>query len=188
MIRTLVALVFLVCLAPLAGFADVITFSGSGSSGTIDPGQPFFYNFDGNNDWGVPGINNGLATWNSSLPINSFTIMFDLPGGVTIDANDLGTNCNGGPSSGTVFCAAPYTQPWSVTSLTGNSITFTAQNGGDILTNGDQFFINIFFTGDATGSSFSGEWESSVPEPGSFLLFGSGLVAVAGVLRRRRLW
>ena len=65
--------------------------------------------------------------------------------GISIDAADIGTNCNGDASSGIVFCASPYDQPWDVTALSSNSITFMAQQNGDFLTNGDAFFINIFF-------------------------------------------
>jgi PEP-CTERM motif len=183
-------LLFILTMSLMPAFADNISFSGSGMSGTIAPGQPFAYNFDGaafEPDWGVPGVGGGLATWNGPT-IGGFTITFDLPAGVSIDAADIGTNCNGGATSGTVFCASPYDQPWDVTALSGNSITFTAQqNGGDLLTNGDQFFINIFFAGgDPNGASFTGNW-AVVPEPGSMVLFGSAVLGLAGVLRRKRL-
>ena len=187
MLRKLAFLLCLVVVASPALFAD-ITFSGSGSSGTIAPGQPFNYNFDGNFDWGVPGVGNGLATW-SGPTIDGFTITFSgLPRGVGIDPGSLGSGCNGGFSGGTVFCASPYSQPW-VATLSNNdtSITFMAQSGGDLLTNGDQFFVNIDLTGNANGAAFSGTWQEPVPEPGSMVLFGSGAFALVGVLRRKML-
>jgi hypothetical protein len=185
-LRKLSLLLCLVVVASLSAFAD-ITFSGSGMSGNIPPGQPFAYDLDGLSDWGVPGIGGGLGTW-SGPTVDAFTISFSLPAGVTIDPLDIGSNCNGGSGGGTVFCASPYDQPWLVTALNANSITFTAQSGGDLLRDGDQFFINIFFTGgDAGGAPFAGTWVSPVPEPGSMVLFGSGFLAVVGVLRRKLL-
>ena len=55
--------------------------------------------------------------------------------------------------------------------------------GGDLLINGDPFFINIFFTGgDPNGASFSGDWVTPVPEPSGLVLFGSGILALAGIV------
>ena len=179
-------LMFCVVLAAVAtASAGSISFTGSGTSGTIDPGQPFAYDSDGLPDWGVPGVSGGLATW-SGPPVDGFTINFDLPQGISIDPMDLGTTCDGTASGGTVFCSSPFGQPWDVESLTANSITFQAPDG-EVLTNGDPFFINIFFTGgDPAGASFSGEWETSpVPEPNSLLLMGSGVLGIMAVLRRK---
>src|ERR1035441_45503 len=69
-----------------------------------------------------------------------------------------------------------------------DSSPFPALPGGDLLINGDPFFVNIFFTGgDPNGASFSGDWVSPVPEPSGFVLFGSGILALAGVFRRKLL-
>lgn len=186
--RKLVLLLCLIITASMTAVAGDISFSGSGSSGTIAPGQPFSYNYDHavvEPDWGVPGVGATLATWNGPT-IGQFTITFSLPAGISIDALNLGTTCNGGSFSGTSFCASPYSQPWNVTNLTSNSITFTALPGGDLLTNGDPFFVNIFFAGgDPNGASFSGEWVPAVPEPGSLILFGSGILGAAALLRRK---
>ncbi len=183
--RKVSGLLCLLLLASTAAVAGSIPFSGSGSSGTINPGQPFSYSGDGGADWGVPGVDGGLAVWTGPT-VDQFTITFDLTGGISIDPLDVGTTCNGGPSGGTVFCASPYSQPWNVTNLTTDSITFTALPGGDLLINGDPFFINIFFTGgDPNGASFSGDWVSPVPEPSGLVLFGSGVLGLVGILRRR---
>ncbi len=66
---------------------DNIPFSGSGSSGTLQTGQPFFYDFDGgvfDPDFGIPGVGNNLATWNGPT-VSQFEITFNLPTGVEID-------------------------------------------------------------------------------------------------------
>ncbi len=188
--RKACGLLCMVMLASVAAMAGSIPFSGSGSSGTIDPGQPFSYDFAGalsEANWGVPGVGAGLATWNGPT-VDQFTITFDLAPGISIDPLNIGSTCDGGPTSGTAFCASPYTQPWNVTTLTTDSITFTALPGGDLLINGDPFFVNIFFTGgDPAGASFSGEWVSPVPEPGTLVIFGSGILALAGAFRRKLL-
>ena len=67
MIRKLCLAISLMALLPMLAMADDnIPFSGSGSSGTLQTGQPFAYDFDGGvfePDFGIPGVGNGLATW-----------------------------------------------------------------------------------------------------------------------------
>jgi hypothetical protein len=188
--RKVAGLLCLVLLASMAAVAGNIPFSGSGSSGVVNPGQPFAYNSDGGvfePDWGIPGVNNGLSDWNGPT-VSQFTITFDLTPGIAVDPLNLGTTCNGGSFGGTVFCASPFSQPWNVTTLTTDSITFTALPGGDLLINGDPFFVNIFFTGgDPNGASFSGDWVTPVPEPSGITLFGSAILGLAGVFRRKLL-
>ena len=58
MLRRFWWLVCVVALVPGAAFAGSIPFSGSGSSGTLQTGQPFAYDFDNavfEPDFGVPG-------------------------------------------------------------------------------------------------------------------------------------
>ena len=188
--RKVAGLLCLVLLASMAAVAGNIPFSGLGSSGVVNPGQPFAYNFDGvvfEPDWGIPGVGAALTTWSGPTTDQS-TITFDLaPGsGISIHPMDMGTTCNGGPFGGTVFCASPYSQPWNVT-LTTNSITFTALPGGDLLINEDPFFVNILTGGDPNGASFSGDWVTPVPEPSGITLFGSAILGLAGVFRRKLL-
>src|ERR1035441_9165369 len=144
------------------------------------------YSYNGGHKAPWPG--QPAPLWVSPTSLDKSTLTFDLAAGIAIDPLNLGTTCNGGPFGGTAFCASPYSQPWNVTTLTADSITFTALPGGDLLINGDPFFVNIFFTGgDPNGASFSGDWVTPVPEPSGFVLFGSGIVALAGVFRRKLL-
>jgi hypothetical protein len=193
MIRKLCLAISLIALLSTVAFAGDIPFSGSGSSGTLQTGQPFAYDFDGGvfePDFGIPGIGNGLATWQGPT-VSQFEITFDLPAGVEIDPAmvELGQtgDCVGGPAGGTAFCAQPFTQPWTAQLIGANELIFTATPGNN-LTNGDPFFLNIFFTGgDPNGASFSGAFTASTPEPSSILLFGSGLLGAVTFMRRRKL-
>ncbi len=190
--KTWLAMCLMALLSTLA-FAGDIPFSGSGSSGTLQTGQPFAFDFDGGvfaPDFGIPGVGAGLATWMGPT-VSQFEITFDLPAGVFIDPTmvDIGQtgDCVGGFAGGTAFCAQPYTQPWTAQLIGTNELIFTATPGNE-LTNGDPFFLNIFFAGgDPNGASFSGSFNTTTPEPSSILLLGSGLLGTLTFVRRRKL-
>ena len=78
--------------------------------------------------------------------------------------------------------------------LTGtNSISFRAQDVGQILNPGEVYFVNVFFTGGETPRefSFTGVWltdfaPSPTPLPGALALFATGLGAMGLVTWRRK--
>lgn len=191
MSRKPLLLLCVVALASITAFAGSIPFSGSGSSGTLQTGQSFAYNGDGGvpiPNWGIPGVVQGTAVWNGPT-VNEFLVTFDLPSGIILDPNQviLGSNsgCAGGSTGGTTFCALPFSMPWTPTLIGTNGIEF--KSSGDLLTQGDLFFVNVFFEGgDPNGVSFSGEF-GTVPEPASPMLIAPGLLAVAAGLRRKLL-
>jgi hypothetical protein len=150
---------------------DVIPFSGSGTSGTIDPGiqwsvgdglvlinEPFFEVL-----WPAPPIHQDIT---------DFHITFtDLPAGVTI-------------SSGSTFLQlTPSTDEWP-SALSNHTITFTAPPRLSF-NSGDNFSSLIILTpGHGLNSvHFSGAW-SGVPEPGTMLLFGTGLLLLGTIGRK----
>lgn len=192
MSRKLSLLLCVVSLTSITAFAGSIPFSGSGSSGTLQTGQPFAYDGDGGMpipNWGVPGVLQGTAVWNGPT-VNDFLVTFSLPAGIILDPNQviLGSNsgCAGGPTGGTTFCALPFSAPWIPTLIGTNGIEFNSS--GDLLTDGDIFFVNIFFEGgDPNGASFTGEFSTPVPEPTSPMLIGPGLLAVMACFRRKLL-
>ena len=188
------------CLCAVTARADfiVIPFSGSGTSGTIAPGEPWAINAFGTMSWGSPGVGLGILAWPgppTPQDITDFTITFrGLPAGVTIDPASLATaaqDCAGGPGGGTVFCsetpAAIY--QW-IPSLSPDhdTITWEAPAGGALF-GGDDYFVNIFFTGAVPGVTFTGAWTSPVPVPepgpGLLLLLGTAAGLCAAALRRR---
>ncbi|GGA66022.1 hypothetical protein GCM10011507_17040 [Edaphobacter acidisoli] len=87
------------------------------------------------------------------------------------------TACQGGKSSNP---AGPLS--FTVTSASGVTIAdFTANTGGYYFAS--DIFGNNGKTGNVAANSFSNT--PSVPEPSSLLLFGTGVLSAAGLLRRR---
>ena len=71
---------------------------------------------------------------------------------------------------------------------TPTSISFYAPDSSAFLHPGDDFYVNLFFTGTPTDSlSFEGSWtqDAVVPEPSTFVLSALGLLGL-GVWRRKR--
>ncbi len=185
-----------------SAFAGLITFSGSGTSGTISP-DSLPWNLTLNSDtvsdlrgvsvWGTPGLSNGDVTWPAGTdPAIAFTITFtDLPDGVTIDQSpdpyptgfdDYTRDHN---STDTVI--------WTPTYTGGDSVTFNAPTGYT-LTPGTQFYINVAFAGGTVDTvNFTGDFETTevlggeVPEPSSLSLVALGLFGAA-IFARKRLW
>jgi hypothetical protein len=177
-------LTLIVASAAMAGATIVIPFSGSGSSGTIAPGEAWTINQLSTFNWGSPGVGLGFETWNGSIDVEDFTITFlRLPAGVQLTNLEQGLTC--GTSSQTVFCSTSGSlHAWTpMLSNGGATVTFTAP-APEMLVPSESFYINIYFSGDE-GSSvvFTGGW-SAVPEPFTLGLTGSGLLTV-GI---RRYW
>ena len=117
-------------------------------------------------DWSIPGVNFGTAIW-SGPTVVGFLVIFELPTGVIIDDAQVtignGADCLGSSIGGTTFCAGPYSAPWAVTMVGRNDILF--HSSGDLLTNGDSFFVDIFFTGGTRMARPSAESLFPYPSP-----------------------
>src|SRR5262245_41414561 len=93
--KSVITLIMSLCAVAARADVIVIPFSGSGSSGTIAPGEFWSINDLGTFSFGSPGVGAGILPWpGPPTPgdITDFTITFTgLPAGVTINPTSLAT-------------------------------------------------------------------------------------------------
>jgi hypothetical protein len=187
-------LIFIVALVIAFGsrpaLADdvLLTWSGSGSSGVDPYGLTWFAannQENGDGSWGIPGLGLGTLLWAGPVPITDFNITFSgLPEGVVIDSTPAPGV--GGYDESTRFDNDTVDVLWNRL-ISGDTVSFIAQNESGTLLPGQAFFVNVAFTGpiDLENLSFEAQYTTStVPEPSTFLLLGAGLAGV-GLLRRK---
>ncbi len=171
----------------------VVTPFGGSATGTDPLGDT--YSASGTH-WGEPGflnntlsfnplgVSSGAGTYATSF---SFTFLKGVDG--VLDTTPSTTPFGSGPE--TRFTNVTDGVAWLV-SYSGNTVTFTAPTQSAALDMGDQFFVNVAFTGaiDPTRFSFAGLWDdesvASVPEPASWALMLGGFGLVGGAMRSQR--
>lgn len=201
MIRTKILLALLVLALPLAAFAgSSVDFTNSG--GTLS-GSNSGLTLGGSTLIAVNGLGGGLITGNNlgtlsfstgALSSGSLQMGGTFAAGGTFMITGNGTD---GIPTGTLFTGA-FTGPVSWTlitlangthnyTLTG-SLSGTWYNGSTIGGATVQLTINTgkgFFNGKTTISSGDTNFSTSVPEPGSLGLLGTGLIGIAGMVRHK---
>ena len=202
--RIFMPLVVLAVAAGTAAPAATIAFSGSGTSGTINPDSLLWTLVPDDSTvcctptppnpaardisvWGIPELGSSDEFWPSGVgDAVSFSITFTgLPGGVTIDqtADPAPT----GFDDYTRFHNGDDTIIWTPSYSDGDTVTFTASTPSEYLSAGTPFYVNIAFTGGTVDTvDFTGDWTTAeVPEPGSLSLAVLAFLGMAAFARRR---
>jgi PEP-CTERM motif len=149
--------------------------TGALGSVSFSTGALISGSLDANNPGGVPSLFAGGAG-------SSFVITGSGSNGIPSGALFSGTF--DGPVSWTLVTLANGTHNYTLT----GSLTGTWYNGTTVFGATVQLTINTgkgFFSGSTTISSGDTNINTVVPEPGSLTLLGTGLVGLAGLLRRK---
>ena len=186
-----------------AAHADYV-FSGSGTSGQLDgSSESWTINADGGaastgylDNWGSPGVGSGTAGYSQADQAYGMSLTFS--GGGAINANAItvgnGASCSGSTGGGSTFCTISPTDIWEAFLVNPYTIEFRAQDPNFFLSQGQSYFVNVFFDGSAP-TSFTGKWLTQfspgpgtvpVPEPEAIGMFGLGLFGLGAVLMLRR--
>ncbi len=177
-------------------------FSGSGTSGNFvgDAAEPWSLNFIAPFDnWGSPGVGAGLTSYLEADSAFGLDLVFSGVGAIDPASITIGNSsaCVGSGGGGTTFCGEPFdsTGFWEAFLTGPDSISFRAQNVSQILDQGEDYFVNVFFTGSTspTDFSFEGKWitdfspdPTPTPVPGILPLIAAGLGLLQLSLWRRK--
>lgn len=180
--RRVVLLAVLALALPVAAMADTIDYA---NLGTVSGGT---------------AILSGSAVSGGSLSLSSaLSGVLDTTTNVNICGNGGGTACNGMVTVTTGMlssCSSGLCFSGGTLTITNNGKTlFSGTFSGTVMTVGSQTFVNgtvsgiagstqlVFKLGSSTGS-ISGD-TIVTPEPGTLGLLGTGLIGLAGIVRRK---
>ncbi|MGH9529457.1 MAG: PEP-CTERM sorting domain-containing protein [Terriglobales bacterium] len=183
--RRVVLLAILALAVPMAAFADSISFTDSGTlggggnvttSGSISGGNSYTLNVPLTQftDNGVTTATAGTVTLSTGTLTALGGVQFSFTGTLTVDDSSNSVLFTSSVTGGTIIHQA--NGAISINGLLGqggvNNLLGTPGKGGS---------ISVVGSGVADPSNSA----SVVPEPGTLGLLGTGLVGIAGLIRRR---
>jgi hypothetical protein len=200
MIKNSVFLTILILTFPLAAFGNGVDFTNS--SGTLS-GTNSGLTLAGSTLIAVNGLGSGLITGNDLGTLSFSTGKLSsgsLQMGGTFAAGDMFTitgNGTSGIANGVIFNGS-FTGPltWTLVTLSNGTHNYTLTgslvgtwlNGTTVNGATVQLTINTgrgFFNGKTNISSGDTNIVTTVPEPGTLGLLGTGLIGVAGIVRHK---
>jgi hypothetical protein len=201
MIKSTIFLTILVLALPFAAFAGSVDFTNSG--GTLS-GSSSGLTLSGSTLIAANGLGGGLITGNNlgTISFSTGALTGSLQTGGTFAAGgtfEITGNGTSGMPSGIIFHGS-FTGPvtWTLVTLADGthnytltgSLTGTWYNGTTVDGATVQLTINTgkgFFNGQTTISSGDTNINTTAttPEPGTLGLLGTGLIGVAGIVRRK---
>ena len=185
---------FAVMTAAGAANAVVAPFGGA-ATGTDPLGGTWIASNAQAPSWGEPGLGDGSLTFNAGGVSSGFgtyanRFSFIFLEGVSGSIDQTPASGITGNENTTRFVDETTGVLWIADFVGNNKVVFTAPVGSRI-SQGDQFFVNVVFTGpiDTDKFSFAGLWTDAaagVPEPATWAMMLAGFGLIGATTRRQR--